>query len=50
MTFSISLFKVLSKMIGLKNLGISYEDLLGFEITIVVEILNVVVTTYHNDK
>ena len=39
MTFSISLPKVLRKMIGLKDLGISYEDLLGFGITIVVEIL-----------
>jgi len=39
MTFSISLPKVLSKIIGLKNLDRSYEDLLGFGITIVVKIL-----------
>ena len=39
MTFSISLPKILSKMIGLKDLGMLYEDLLGFRITMVVEIL-----------
>jgi len=39
MTFSISLPKVLSKTIGLKDLDMSYEDLLGFGITMVVKIL-----------
>ena len=39
MTFSISLPKMLSQMIGLKNLDVSYKDLLGFGIIIVVEIL-----------
>ena len=38
-TFSISLSIVLRRAIGLKDLGESYDDLLGLEITIVVEIL-----------
>ena len=39
MNFSISLPKMLSKIISLKNLDMLYEDLLGFRITMVVEIL-----------
>ena len=39
MTFSISLSKILSKMIGLKDLGVSYKNLLGFGITIIVDVL-----------
>jgi len=38
-TFLISLPTVLSKTIGLNDLGESYEDLLGFGITTVVDVL-----------
>jgi len=38
MTFLISLPKVLRRTIGLNTLGESYDILLGFGITIVVEI------------
>ena len=39
MTFSISLTKVLRRIMGLNAFGESYNILLGFGITIVVEIL-----------
>ena len=39
MTFLISLPSVFNRTIGLKNLGILYNTLLGFEITIVVKVL-----------
>ena len=39
MTFLINLPKVLSKIIGLKDLDESYDALFSLEITIVVEIL-----------
>ena len=39
MTFLISLPKVLSKTIGLKDLGVLYEDLLSFGITTIVDVL-----------
>jgi len=42
MTFLISLLSVFNKTIGLKDLGISYNALLGFKITIVVEVLKLV--------
>ena len=38
-TFSINLSRVLSKMIGLNNLGELYEDLLGLEMIIVNNLL-----------
>ena len=39
MTFSINLLIVLSKMIGQKALRVSYNSLLGLEITITIETL-----------
>ena len=39
MTFLINLPTVLSKMIGLNDLGESYKDLLGLEIMTVVDFL-----------
>ena len=39
MTFLISLPSMFNKMMGLKNLGISYDALLGFRMTIVVKVL-----------
>jgi len=39
MTFSINLPSVFNKTIGLKDLGILYNTLLGFGMIIVVEVL-----------
>jgi len=39
MTFSISLPSIFNRIINLNDLGILYNALLGFEITIVVEVL-----------
>jgi len=39
MTFSMSLPNVFNKMIGLKDLGELYNDLFGFGMTMVVDIL-----------
>ena len=39
MTFLINLLSVFNKTIGLKDLGISYDALLGFRMMIVIEVL-----------
>ena len=39
MTFSINLPSVFNSTIGLNNLGILYDTLLGFRMTIVIEVL-----------
>ena len=39
MTFLISLPSMFNRTIGLKDLGVSYDALLGFGITIVVKVL-----------
>jgi len=39
MAFSMSLSNVFNKMMGLKDLGESYDDLFGFGMTMVVDVL-----------